>query len=46
MRFFSKKKVAVGLPQITVLTPLSFRCYRNPIHDDEPAGPGLKIEIP
>ena len=43
---FSKKKVAVGLPQIPVLTPLSFRYYRNPIYDDESAGPGLKIEIP
>ena len=46
MRFFSKKKVAVGLPQIPVLTALSFRCCRNLIHDDEPAGPGLGIEIP
>ena len=46
MGSFSKEKAAVGLPQIPVLTPRSFRCYRNPIRDDQPAGPGLQIEIP
>ena len=48
MGFFSKKRavVQVGLPQVPLPLPNATRYYRNPIYDDQAAGPGLRIEIP
>lgn len=46
MGLFSKKNKPMVVGQLIPPPPKTFRFYRDPMRDDQSAGPGLQIEIP